>query len=64
MINLIVATAKNNVIGKDGKMLWNLPGELRYFKEKTEGNGQDLWTENPAGTYIHAGGKRIIQVIL
>jgi len=38
MINLIVATAKNNVIGKDGKMLWNLPGEMRYFKEKTQGN--------------------------
>jgi dihydrofolate reductase len=38
MVNLIVATAKNNVIGKDGKMLWDLPGEMRYFKEKTEGN--------------------------
>lgn len=35
-INLIVARSKNNVIGtKDNKLPWNLPTDLKYFKEKT-----------------------------
>ena len=35
MLNLIVAKAKNNAIGKSGKIPWNIPEELQYFKEKT-----------------------------
>ena len=35
MINLIVATSENGVIGKDGKMPWNIPADLKYFKEVT-----------------------------
>jgi dihydrofolate reductase len=37
-ISLIVAMSKNRVIGKDGKLPWKLPKELRYFKETTEGH--------------------------
>ena len=35
MLNLIVAKAKNNAIGKSGKIPWNIPEELQYFKAKT-----------------------------
>lgn len=33
----IVAMARNRVIGRDGKMPWHLPEDLRWFKEKTLG---------------------------
>lgn len=35
MIGLIVATSVEGAIGKDNKMLWHLPKELKYFKETT-----------------------------
>ena len=38
MISLIVAFAKNNVIGKDGKIPWNIEGEQSRFKELTTNN--------------------------
>ncbi|MEO8583339.1 MAG: dihydrofolate reductase [Flavitalea sp.] len=37
VINLLVAAAENNVIGKDNKLLWNLPNDLAYFKNLTWG---------------------------
>ena len=37
MLNLIVAVARDNVIGRDGKMPWHLPAELAYFKRITMG---------------------------
>lgn len=36
-ICLIVAIAENGVIGRDGKMPWHLPAELKYFRERTIG---------------------------
>lgn len=36
-MNLIVATEKNWGIGREGRLLVHLPGDLRYFKEKTAG---------------------------
>ena len=38
MLSIIVAKAKNNVIGKDTGMLWKLPDDLKRFKEKTTGH--------------------------
>ena len=38
MISLIVAFAKNNVIGKEGKIPWNIEGEQSRFKELTTNN--------------------------
>ncbi|MBV1708935.1 MAG: dihydrofolate reductase [Erysipelothrix sp.] len=35
MITIIVAIGNNYVIGKNGWMPWNLPEDLRHFKEKT-----------------------------
>lgn len=34
-INLIVAAAENNAIGKDNKMPWHLPNDFKYFKKNT-----------------------------
>lgn len=38
MLSLIVAKAKNNVIGKDNKLLWHLPDDLKRFKSITTGH--------------------------
>ena len=38
MVALIVARSKNNVIGKDGKIPWNIKGEQKQFKELTTNN--------------------------
>jgi len=37
-ISCIVATAKNNVIGKDNDIPWYLPADLKYFKKVTSGH--------------------------
>ncbi len=36
-ISLIVAAATNNTIGKDGRMPWHLPNDMRHFKNITWG---------------------------
>ncbi len=33
MLSLIVAVAKNGVIGKNNQLLWHLPKDLQYFKK-------------------------------
>ena len=38
MITLIAACSKNRVIGKDNKLLWYLPEDLKRFKNLTLGN--------------------------
>ena len=38
MIGLIVARSKNNVIGKDGKIPWNIKGEQKQLKDLTTNN--------------------------
>ena len=38
MLSIIVAKAKNNIIGKDNKLLWNLPADMKRFKEITSGH--------------------------
>ena len=34
----IAAVAKNNVIGKDGKLIWHIPEDLKRFKRLTLGH--------------------------
>ncbi len=35
IISLVVAASTNNAIGKDNKLLWHLPNDLRFFKNTT-----------------------------
>ena len=37
-ISIIVAVAENNVIGKDNRLIWRMPEDMKFFKEKTEGH--------------------------
>ena len=36
-ISLIVAASENNAIGKNNQLLWHLPNDLKFFKNKTWG---------------------------
>jgi len=38
MISIIAAMGQNNGIGKNNKLLWHIPGDLKHFKEITSGN--------------------------
>jgi dihydrofolate reductase len=38
MLSMIVAAAENNAIGKDNKLLWHLPDDLKHFKRTTKGH--------------------------
>lgn len=37
MIKIIAAIGKNNELGKDGRLLWNLAADLKNFKNLTDG---------------------------
>ncbi len=36
-ISLVVAASTNNMIGKDNRLLWSLPNDMRHFKNVTWG---------------------------
>src|SRR3989338_9586149 len=38
MISIISAIGKNNEIGKKNKLLWNLPDDMKHFREITSGH--------------------------
>jgi dihydrofolate reductase len=38
MVKLIVAISKNNIIGDSNRLIWNLPADLKRFKEITTGH--------------------------
>lgn len=38
MISIICALGKNNAIGRNNKLLWHIPDDLRNFKKITSGN--------------------------
>ena len=38
MLSIIVAKAKNNIIGKDNALIWRLPDDLKRFKRITTGH--------------------------
>ncbi|MFH1296639.1 MAG: dihydrofolate reductase [Bacteroidota bacterium] len=51
MISIIVAVAENYAIGKDNKLLWHLPDDLKRFKRLTTGHsvimGKNTWESLP-----------------
>jgi len=55
MINLsiIVAIAQNNAIGKDNKLLWHIPADLKRFRQITTGHtvimGKNTFLSLPGG---------------
>ena len=48
---LIAAVARNRVIGKDNRLLWHLPEDMRHFRETTRGQtvimGRKTWESLP-----------------
>ena len=34
MLSIIVAKAKNNIIGKDNRLIWDIPDDKKRFKER------------------------------
>ena len=38
MLAMIVAVAANGVIGKDNQLIWRIPDDLAYFKQRTTGH--------------------------
>ncbi|MBI5110338.1 MAG: dihydrofolate reductase [Rhodocyclales bacterium] len=51
ILTLIAAVAKNGVIGKDNRLPWHLPADLRHFKALTTGHavimGRKTWESLP-----------------
>ena len=51
MLTLIVARARNGVIGKDGAIPWHIPEDLRMFQRETTGGallmGRRTWDSLP-----------------
>ena len=37
-ISIIVAVGSNNAIGKNNSLIWHLPADMKFFKEKTSGH--------------------------
>jgi dihydrofolate reductase len=37
-ISIIVAVGSNNAIGKNNTLIWHLPADMKFFKEKTTGH--------------------------
>src|SRR3569832_1266559 len=37
-ISIIVASGSNNAIGKNNSLIWHLPADMKFFKEKTTGH--------------------------
>ena len=37
-MKLIVAVDKNWAIGKNNKLMWSIPADMKFFRETTKGN--------------------------
>lgn len=52
MVSIVVALSSNRVIGRDGALPWNLPADLRRFRELTTGHavvmGRSTYESLPA----------------
>lgn len=50
-ISIVVAAGEDGAIGKDGRLIWRIPEDLRHFKELTLGGvvlmGRKTWESLP-----------------
>ena len=50
-LSLIAAVARHRVIGREGRLPWHLPGDMRHFRETTRGKpvimGRKTWESLP-----------------
>lgn len=64
MITLVVAAARNGVIGKDGAIPWRLPEDLKRFKALTLGHtvvmGRKTWDSLPAKNRPLPGRRNVV----
>lgn len=64
MLTLIAAVAANGCIGKDGKLPWHLPEDLKHFKNLTMGKtvlmGRKTWESIPAKFRPLSGRRNVI----
>ena len=64
MITLVVAAARNGVIGKDGIIPWRLPEDLKRFKALTLGHtvvmGRKTWDSLPPKNRPLPGRRNIV----
>ena len=53
MFSIIAAIGKNRELGKQGKLIWRLPGDMKYFKDTTMGHtvlmGRKTFESIPGG---------------
>ena len=57
-ITIVVARAQNGVIGRDGKLPWHLPADLKRFKALTMGSAMVMGRRDvrePARACFRAG---------
>ena len=63
MFSIIAAVGKGGEIGKKGGLIWRLPGDLKYFKEKTSGKtvlmGRKTYESIPGGKGL-VGRKNVV----
>ena len=45
-LKIIAAIGKNNELGKDNKLLWNLKDDLKFFKEKNKLSNHNYGSKN------------------
>jgi dihydrofolate reductase len=60
-LSLIVAIARNGVIGKDGVMPWQIPEDMRHFKAVTMGHTLIVGRKTYDGLPVLSG-RRIVMV--
>ncbi len=60
MINLVTAYANRQVIGKDGKVPWDLPDDMRHFERLTAGQTVVMGTKTFAEVGHPLPGRRNI----
>lgn len=51
IVTFVVAIAENGVIGRDGKLPWRIPEDMKWFRARTEGRplimGRKTWESLP-----------------